>query len=95
MVTQFREALDKEESSSSLNRTTSKPSRTDEISVATSTKHFEIFVKRIGKRSLADARRLRNDVNGQIRKTKILVGQFLCDSASVFACLLTSNTLRR
>ena len=51
-----------------------KPNRhAEEISVRTTPKQFEAFVKGIGKCSLLNARRLRSDVTGQIRKTRAVV----------------------
>ncbi|ORY72392.1 PXA domain-domain-containing protein [Leucosporidium creatinivorum] len=86
MVTQFREALDAQGSAltstsivvSPSPSTTSLPPlptkrarRTEEISVRTPTKQFESWVRGIGRCSnLADARRLRSDVSGQIRKVR-------------------------
>jgi sorting nexin-25 len=82
MVTQFREALDKQGSaltSTSLTKSARSPTRkTDEISATTSNKSFESFVRGIGKCSnLLDARRLRSDVTGQITKNKLLVGKLV------------------
>lgn len=86
MVTQFREALDKQGSSlkvaaipvvpPSTPAATTRPKRTEEISVRTSTKQFESWVRAISKsNNLLDVRRLRSDVTAQIRKTKALVGE--------------------
>lgn len=53
-----------------------RPRRTEEISVRTSTKQFESWVRGIGRcGNLADARRLRSDVSGQIRKVRGMLGE--------------------
>lgn len=81
MVTQFREALDKQGSTLSPttigNSTTIKRARrTEEISATTDPKQFEAWVRGIGRTSsLLDVRRLRSDVTGQIRKTTALIGE--------------------
>ena len=83
MVDQFREALDKQGSalsSSSMTptatsiRRASSRAKTEEISARTNPRQFEAFVRGIGKcNSLLDARRLRSDVAGQVRKTRAAV----------------------
>lgn len=96
MVTQFREALDAQGSALTSTSIVVSPSssnaplpfiptkrsrRTEEISVRTPTKQFESWVRGIGRCSnLADARRLRSDVSGQIRKVRASIGelQFAC-----------------
>lgn len=91
MVTQFREALDAQGSALTSNSIVVSPSpstsplsptitkrsrRTEEISVRTPTKQFESWVRGIGRCSnLADARRLRSDVSGQIRKVRASIGE--------------------
>ena len=53
-----------------------KPNRhAEEISAQTTPKQFEAFVKGIGKCSLLNARRLRSDVTGQIRKTRAVIAE--------------------
>lgn len=88
MVNQFREALDAQGSALAANpiilpssplspstTITKRGRRTEEISVRTPTKQFESWVRGIGRCSnLADARRLRSDVSGQIRKVRGMVG---------------------
>lgn len=79
-MTQFREALDKQGSALSFpsapgSSPTKRARKTEEISASTDPKQFEAFVRGIGRcSSLLDARRLRSDVAGQIRKTRALVG---------------------
>lgn len=81
MVTQFREALDKQGSAISPpsvpgSSPAKRARRAEEISASTNIKQFEAFVRGIGRcSSLLDARRLRSDVAGQIRKTRALVGE--------------------
>lgn len=94
MVNQFREALDKQgdhltsasaasfsgATQGSIRRrgTLSRP--TEEISVKTTPRQFEAFLRGIDKcNSLLDAKRLRSDVAGQIRKAKAAVGDKSAD----------------
>jgi len=85
MVTQFREALDKQgdnltgmspagrQGTIRRARTLSRP--TEEISVRTTPRQFDAFLRGIDKcKNLLDAKRLRSDVAGQIRKAKAAVG---------------------
>lgn len=90
MVNQFREALDAQGSAlashpitlpasplSPSNTVTRRARKTEEISVKTPSKQFESWVRGIGKCSnLADARRLRSDVSGQIRKVRGKIGEW-------------------
>lgn len=80
MVTQFREALDKQGAallapSPSPAKRARTHRRTEEvISFRTNAKQFDKFVSGIAKcNSLLDARRLRSDVSGQIRKTRAML----------------------
>ncbi|GAA5905254.1 Mdm1p [Sporobolomyces salmoneus] len=82
MVNQFREALDKQAPSipsptSRVSSGSNLPSqdtglrRTETISVRTGQRQFDAWLKGIGKtKNLADAKRLRSDLTGQIRKAK-------------------------
>jgi sorting nexin-25 len=46
--------------------------RTEDINSRTGIRHFEAFLKSIGRTdSLLDARRLRNDITNEIRKTRL------------------------
>ncbi|GAA5874051.1 hypothetical protein JCM1840_006129 [Sporobolomyces johnsonii] len=89
MVNQFREALDKQSPAVVTASLLSfiappkpqAPRRTETISVRTSPKQFDSWMKGISRcGSLADAKRLRSDVTAQIRKAKGLTdGQNLDD----------------
>jgi sorting nexin-25 len=49
-------------------------SKTEDINSRTGIRHFESFVKSIGRTdSLLDARRLKNDISNEIRKTRLLL----------------------
>lgn len=88
MVNQFRQALDKQgdslASASTAHLSAARQgsvrragtlSRTEEISVHTSPRQFEAFLRGIDRcTNLLDAKRLRSDVAGQIRKAKAAVG---------------------
>lgn len=81
MVNQFREALDKQGASLTHPSAATRPgtirrsARTEEVSIRTSARQFEAFLRGIDKcDNLLDAKRLRSDVAGQIRKAKAAVG---------------------
>lgn len=84
MVTQFREALDKQGSSISPlsvvaatpNLPSNRKKRTEEISARTGHKQFDSWSRAISKsNNLLDTRRLRSDLAAQIRKIRSLVGK--------------------
>lgn len=52
----------------------------DKITIRTDARHFESFLRSISRcSSLLDARRLKNDVMGEIRRTRALLGSYtLC-----------------
>lgn len=51
--------------------------RTENITSRTGARHFDSFLQSINKcNSLLDARRLKNDMVGEIRRTRILLGTF-------------------
>lgn len=51
------------------------PSTTEKITIRTDPKQFESFLRSINRcSSLLDARRLRNDIMGEIRRTRTLLG---------------------
>lgn len=53
-------------------------STTEKITIRTDPKHFESFLRSISHTSsLLDARRLRNDIMGEIRRTRTLLGRHL------------------
>ena len=50
---------------------------TERITIRTTLRQFESFLRSISRcSSLLDARRLKNDVAGEIRRTRILLGSF-------------------
>ena len=50
---------------------------TERITIRTTLRQFESFLRSISRcSSLLDARRLKNDVAGEIRRTRILLGRF-------------------
>lgn len=50
---------------------------TETITIRTTLRQFESFLRSISRcSSLLDARRLKNDVAGEIRRTRILLGRF-------------------
>lgn len=54
------------------------PGGMEQITMWTDTKHFEAFLRSISHSdSLLDARRLKNDITSEIRKTRLLLGTFL------------------
>ncbi|KAG9013602.1 Intermediate filament protein [Tulasnella sp. JGI-2019a] len=58
----------------SISPSMSKIRRTEDITSRTGARHFESFVQSISKcNSLLDARRLKNDIVGEIRRTRILL----------------------
>jgi len=49
--------------------------RMEDITSRTGARHFEVFLQSIKKcDSLLDVRRLKNDVTGEIRRTRIVLG---------------------
>jgi sorting nexin-25 len=47
----------------------------DKITIRTDAKHFESFLRSISRcSSLLDARRLKNDIMGEVRRTRALLG---------------------
>jgi len=67
---------------------------TERITIRTNLRQFESFLRSISRcSSLLDARRLKNDVVGEIRRTRILLGKFLLHRAdSHMLTLLTSKS---
>jgi sorting nexin-25 len=52
------------------------------ITIRTDTRHFESFLRSIDRTSsLLDARRLKNDILGEIRRTRAMLGQSLLVSS--------------
>jgi sorting nexin-25 len=98
MVSQFRQALDRQGAAlvSSASRSftapaklpsssssSSKRSANEIISVRTSARQFDAWLKGISRCStLADAKRLRSDVTAQIRRAKTVTGVYLICSLS-------------
>ncbi|BGP30845.1 tRNA (guanine-N(7)-)-methyltransferase (tRNA(m7G46)-methyltransferase) [Rhodotorula toruloides] len=81
MVNEFREALNKQEAAlmaaptRTLSSAASSPPkrRTEVVTVRTGSRQFDAWLKSIGRcASLQEARRLKSDVSGQIRRAKIL-----------------------
>ncbi|BGO97035.1 PhoX domain-containing protein [Rhodotorula toruloides ATCC 204091] len=81
MVNEFREALNKQEAAlmAAPTRTLSSAAsslpkrRTEVVTVRTGSRQFDAWLKSIGRcASLQEARRLKSDVSGQIRRAKIL-----------------------
>ena len=61
---------------------------TDRITIRTDARHFESFLRSIGRcSSLLDARRLKNDIMGEIRRTRALLGEWLQTLKSVVSIL--------
>lgn len=85
MVNEFREALNKQESTMMAASARTLPSaassppkrRTEVVTVRTGSRQFDAWLKSIGRcASLQEARRLKSDVSGQIRRAKILTGTY-------------------
>ena len=63
------------------------PPPPETITVRTDARHFESFLRSISRTaSLLDARRLKNDIVGEIRRTRVLLGKFCATYASYDNC---------
>ena len=70
MISQVRQVLEK-----GTRRDKASQPHSENITFATDTKRFESFLRSIDKtNSLLDARRMRNDIMGEIRRTRLILG---------------------
>ena len=68
----MRSILDTESTGTTITNADMGHGRTEDINSRTGIRHFEAFLKSIGRTdSLLDARRLKNDVTNEIRKTRL------------------------
>ena len=85
MISRVRNVLENQSPRKTIRHRTTKPQEV--ITLQTDTRHFEAFLRSIGRcDSLLDARRLKNDISGEIRRTRALLGMV---SELYFIVLLT------
>lgn len=95
LITKVRNVLESQSPSPVLGRhNKGKRSQQDVITLSTDPQHFEVFLRSISRcDSLLDARRLKNDIVGEIRRTRTLLGMnFLTRKFSAALTLLQRNT---
>ena len=72
LISKVRSILDTESTTNRASGPDSGRSKTEDINSRTGIRHFEAFLKSIGRTdSLLDARRLKNDITNEIRKTRL------------------------
>lgn len=73
MILKVRNVLENQSPRKTIGRHAKKPQET--ITLQTDARQFEAFLRSIGRcDSLLDARRLKNDIGGEIRRTRALLG---------------------